>query len=347
MPIIGGEQRRFVRRIERRRKLARASSFVRRKVMGSPENSQAAVYDATFRSDHEAVAYHYATANDHLPDLAEPVWINEKIRWQFLNHPNPLIGLCADKVGVREFLDWRGARIPAPRLLAVGEVPEELARIDLPERFVLKAAFGSGLNHVVAEGGRSLPRERLVARVRRWMAYDHWRKNGELHYRDIPKRWLVEEYLPTTREEVEYKCVCIHGEPVFFIVVTERDHGGKPGRAGIRHAFYDPDWRRLAVGVSGITDDPAPVPRPPELPLMLGEARRLAADFMHVRVDFLKFDGRLALSELTFSSNGARLPYTPAPVNAAIGAVMDLDQAPAYLRHGRQVMTDLARRAAA
>ena len=61
----------------------------------------------------------------------------------------------------------------------------------------------------------------------------------------------------------------------------------------------------------GFADDPRPLPRPAELPLLVSEARRLSADFMHVRVDFLKFDGRLTFSELTFSSNGARLPFTP------------------------------------
>ena len=44
---------------------------------------------------------------------------------------------------------------------------------------------------------------------------------------------------------------------------------------------------------------------------MLAEARRLSEDFLHVRVDFLKFDGRLYFSELTFANLAARQPFMP------------------------------------
>jgi hypothetical protein len=327
--------------------LARGIGHLRRRALGAQESVQALAHDVTYRSDREAVAFFYCTANDHYPDLDEPSWINEKIRWQFLNHPNPLISLAADKLEVRDYLRWKGAKIEPPRLLASGSDPAELERVDLPDRFVLKTTFASGQNQIVAEGGEDIPRAMLVEIVQRWMRYDFWRKNGELHYRDIPKRWLVEEYVPATSEKIEYKAVCFHGEPIFFLVITERDYGGARGRAGIRHAFYDPDWRRVDLGVEGIPDDPRPIPRPPELPLLISEARRLSADFMHVRVDFLKFDGRLTFSELTFSSNGARLPYTPAAMNETIGAMMDLARAPAYLELGRRTVRAMQQRLAA
>lgn len=309
--------------------------------LGSDRKSlQAAIYDATFRSDTEALIYHYARYNDHLPDLENPVWLNEKIRWQFLNHPNPLMSFVADKISARDYLRMKGSRIEAPRIYAVGNDAASLAQIDLPETFVIKSTYGSGQNHV-EKPGMSTPRETLVGKVERWMGYDQWRATGELHYRDVPKRWLAEEFLPSSEEAQEYKIFCFHGEPVFIAVITGRNIEGQVGLAGIRHAVFTLDWERADFGMQGVQDDTREIPRPADLDFLLDEARLLSQDFMHVRVDFLRFDGRLVFSELTFASLAARVPYEPREVNARLGALMDLDRAAEYLARGQSAMAAL------
>lgn len=306
--------------------------------LGSDRKSlQAAIYDATFRSDTEALVYHYARFNDHMPDLDNPVWLNEKIRWQFLNHPNPLMSFVADKISARDYLRMKGSRIEAPKIYAIGSDAASLAQVDLPETFVVKSTYGSGQNHV-EKPGMSTPRETLVGKVERWMGYDQWRATGELHYRDVPKRWLVEEFLPSFEQAQEYKIFCFHGEPAFIAVITERNIEGQAGLAGIRHAIFTLDWERADFGMRGIQDDTRDITRPADLDFLLDEARRLSKDFMHVRVDFLRFDGRLVFSELTFASLAARIPYEPLAVNARLGALMNLERAPEYLAHGQSVI---------
>jgi hypothetical protein len=120
MPQAGADRNAFVARIERRRSLVYRLGRLRRRLGGAARPLETEVYDRTFRSDAEAVAYHYARHNDHLPDLDDPVWLNEKIRWQFLHHPNPLMTLAADKIAVRDYLAFKGARIAPPALIAVG-----------------------------------------------------------------------------------------------------------------------------------------------------------------------------------------------------------------------------------
>jgi hypothetical protein len=337
MPQAGGDRNGFVTRIEARRTLAFRLERLRRCIPGTARPLEAAVYDRTFRTDAEAVAYHYARLNDHLPDLEAPVWINEKIRWQFVNHPNPLMTLAADKIAVRDYLAFKGARIAAPRLIATGEDPVALMRTDLPESFVLKSAHGSGQVHVERAGACTPPRV-LAARAARWRRIDQWRRTGEMHYRGVPKRWLVEECVPARARRLEFKIACFNGEPAYLTVITER------GRAGYRRATYDCDWRPAGLGVRGLEEDPRPVPRPAALDLMLAEARRLSEDFLHVRVDFLMFDDRLVFSELTFAGLGARLPFEPLAANAALGARMDLDRAPDLLARGRGIVARLAAR---
>ena len=116
------ERDRFVTRIDRRMRWNHRCARLGR-LLGATGGLQAAVYDATFRSDAEAVSYFYALTNDHLPDLDHPTWLNEKIRWQFLHHRNPLMSLAADKIAVREYLLHKQARVAAPAMIATGAVP--------------------------------------------------------------------------------------------------------------------------------------------------------------------------------------------------------------------------------
>lgn len=340
MPKAGIDRDDFVDRIVRRRKWARIRLQGRRILIPDKRPLQEALYEATFRSDAEAVAYHYARRNDHLPDLDHPVWLDEKIRWQFLNHPNPLMSYAADKIAAREYLRFMGAQIAPPRLIATGSHPEELADAELPESFVLKSNFGSGQNHIEKPGMRT-PRAELIAKVGEWMAYDQWRQTGEFFYRSIQKRWLVEEYLAHKERMYEYKVYCFMGEPVFLSVITERNVDGQIGLQGTKFAVFDINWRRVPFGWREGIDDPSDIPPPPILDLMIDEARRLSRCFMHVRVDFLCCDGRFAFSELTFASMAARVPFVPLSFNEQFGRMMDLERAQDYLELGQSVIAVL------
>ena len=327
------ERDRFVTRIDRRMRWMHRCARLGR-LFGATGGLQAAVYDATFRSDAEAVSYFYALTNDHLPDLDDPTWLNEKIRWQFLHHRNPLMSLAADKIAVREYLLHKQARVAAPAMIATGAAPDELLAVDLPARFVLKTAHGSGQIRIV-DGTTPVPRPELVRQLGAWAEFDQWRHTGELHYRDVPHRWLVEEYVPATREKLEFKVFCFHGEPAFISVITDRD-----GDAYSR-VIFDTDWRRVPFGSRGRAHDPRPVPRPADLDRVLALARLLSEDFLHVRVDFLKFDGRLVFSELTFANLAARIPFEPVEMNAELGAKIDLGRAAEALAKGRRIAADL------
>ena len=58
---------------------------------------------------------------------------------------------------------------------------------------------------------------------------------------------------------------------------------------------------------------------------------------MHVRVDYLHFDERLAFSELTFANLAARIPFEPPGRDAELGARMDLGRAAEYLARGEAI----------
>ena len=321
--------------MERRFRWAWRIAKVKMRMRGEEGSPQAAAYDRTFRNDQDAVSYHYAARNDHLPDFDDPLWINEKIRWQFLNHPNPLMQLAADKVAVRDYLRYKGAQFDAPELLGVGDTGAELLGANLPQHYVFKSTSGWAQNRFVDECSPDVRRE-LVATLAEWDSWDHWRFLSELHYRGLPKRWLAERVIGDVPRINEYKFYCIMGEPQFFMYITDRTDGN------FRSALFDPQWRPAPFHWTGhATTAEQPERRPAAYEKMLAEARRLSEDFMHVRVDFLECDGRVYFSELTFSGGGARNPFLPRMQNEAFGEMMDLRRAAEYCARGRAICSSL------
>ena len=334
MPRLFSDRDSFVRRIERRREAARWVAHARRKVGLAHGPTQAAIYDGTFRSDEEAVSYFYALRNDHLPDLEHPTWVNEKVRWQFINRPNPLMGLTADKIAVRSYLTYKGARYLPPETVATGSQPEELLSAPLPKRFALKATSSSGQNYF-EDGTRGASRAELVAMVSRWNQTEYWRHAGEMHYRGLRKRWQVEELVGSPDQITEYKFYCLHGEPMFILVIS--------GRSGSSYdcALFDLDWKLVDFHWRGYSATAASTERPAQLDALIDEARLLSEDFIHVRVDFMQCGGRIMFSELTFSGGAARNPFVPLVKNVELGDRIDLGRWSEYVERGERIAGEL------
>ncbi len=302
----------------------------RRRVGLAQGPTQRAIYDGTFRSDEEAVSYFYALRNDHLPDLEHPTWVNEKVRWQFVNRPNPLMSLGADKIAIRSYLTYKGSRFMPPETVATGNHPEEFLSATLPARFALKATSSSGQNYF-EDGSRGMARAELVAMLSRWNQLDYWRHAGEMHYRGLRKRWLAEELVGACDQIVEYKFYCLHGEPMFILVIS--------GRSGSNYncALFDLDWKPVDFHWRGYAATAASTERPAQLATLIEEARRLSEDFMHVRVDFMQCGSRMMFSELTFSGGAARNPFMPLVKNVELGDRIDLGRSDEYRERGERI----------
>jgi hypothetical protein len=336
MPRFDRNRDEYVRQTERRYRWAWRVARLTQHLHVERRSLQAEAYDRVFRRDEDAVTYHYAVRNNHMPDFDEPRWVNEKVRWQYLKHPNPLLQIAADKVAVRDYLAFKGAEIPAPELYASGETGKDLLRADLPARFVLKSTAGWAQNIFVDETN-PVSRRSLAASVAEWRAWDHWRFLGEMHYRGIPKRWLAEQTIGPVPLIREFKFYCILGEPMFVLYIADRD------ATKFNCAILDMKWQQTDFHWA---DHPATIqqpPRPAGFEQMIAEARRLSEDFLHVRVDFMECEGRLFFSELTFSGGGARNPFLPVLQNEALGERLDLGRAPELLERGTRIATALRR----
>ena len=103
-------------------------------------------------SDKKAVIRYYKKkSGGKMLNLENPRTFSEKLQWYKLNAKNPLMQICADKVAVRDYLTDLGC---AELLNDVHGIYGSVKDIDwdvLPERFVIKAAHGSGQNIIVTD----------------------------------------------------------------------------------------------------------------------------------------------------------------------------------------------------
>ena len=123
-----------------------------------------------------------------------PQTYNEKIHVSKVYHATPLKTRLADKVAVRE---WVAERIGSGYMIPLLGVYDSFDGIDfdaLPEQFVIKCNHDSGSVTLVKDKSRmnrELLRKKYAAFMRRNFAWMGW----EMHYRDIPPKIMVEQYM--------------------------------------------------------------------------------------------------------------------------------------------------------
>jgi hypothetical protein len=226
---------------------------------------------------------------------------------------DPLLTVTSDKLAMRDYVAERLGPGHLAELYAVLEAPEELAGVDLPPRYVVKATHGSGMTALVTDDS---PAERaaVAARARRWLATRYWRKNGEWGYRGIPPRLIVEELLDAGEGRVppDWKWLCFGGRAALVQVDFDRF-------TSHTRNFYDPDGRPVVLRMY--------YPQGPEVPLpacfarMRSVAERLAQGFDFVRVDLYALGERIVVGELTHYPTGGNKSFDPPEWDARLGAL--------------------------
>lgn len=282
------------------------------------------IYDQTFHNDIEAVAFFLAEKTGEIPDFATPKTYTEKLRGQFLTHPNPLMAIAADKVAMRDYCALFDLPIQPPRLLAVHDSPHTLDPRDLPEAAMIKISDGCAMN-LLHSPKTPVTRRRYRRFLRTFWHIDHWRRHAELHYRDIPKRLLVEEALLPAEDIPQLGVYCVTGTPYMIFAPPSRMAALRPELAPLERQNG-----RVSTPLSDLAS-------PEELERMLDTARKLSAALFHCRVDFMRVGGRLYLGEITLSPRGHHDWLEPFALERMRGDLLDMSRLPEYVEKGRTI----------
>lgn len=321
----------FVDSVQKRQRVAR------RKAWRLPRTQrQKFIYEQTFRNDIEAVAYQLALGIRRIPDFATPKTYMEKKRALYLIHPNPMMSLAADKIEMRRLCDYLDPPIKPAEMYGAYSDPADLNVSDLPETCYLKINDGCGMNIAHTRG---MPVTPLWYRIflRDWWHLDHWRRHGELHYRDIPRRLLVEEALLPQKSLREIGVFCAHGEPYLFHV-RGKNHQGHARFRG--HVPLDPKYAIFADKY-GDALPMSMVGKPSLFEDILETARRLSRPFAHCRIDFMQNGDRTITGEITLSPGAIWSAGIDEDYNIARGSLIDMERLDDILQEGIRIAGEL------
>ena len=208
-------------------------------------------------------------------------------------------------------------------LLGVWDSFDQINFDTLPNQFVLKTNHASG-QIIVCKDKAKFNKKKAKKNFDRWLS-DCWSEvyaTCELHYRDIPRKIIAEQYLVQLGSSPDdYKFYCFGGKVAFVQAMRGRD---VTAHITASHRFYDLDWKRLDFTYTGHPTYEKEFDKPKNLDLMVQLAERLSAPFCYVRVDFYNLDGKIYFGELTFTSESGSMEWKPAEANERLGAMLTL-----------------------
>ena len=252
-----------------------------------------------------------------------PRTIQEKMVWlQFYDTANWLKPICADKLRLREYaLEKLGVDICIP-VLKVYSSPNDINPNELPDKFMLKTNHASG-QYIVCSDKKKFNFEDAKKKMKIWLSRPYGVSTCEPHYLYIERKCYAEKLMtmPGQNDLVDYKFLCFNGEPKFMQLIQDR-HG--PER---RLQHYDMNLNFVDVGRKDFKCRPDLKSKdvlPKKFGLMKEYAKKLAAPFKFVRVDFYEIGEEVYLGEMTFVPAAAHFTYKNPETETKMGDLIKL-----------------------
>jgi hypothetical protein len=249
--------------------------------------------------DRQKRALLYREAHGRWPAGREPQTFTEKINWRVVNDRRPLIAQLGDKLAMKAYAAAACPGVRIPRVLWSGTDVAVTARLELPERWVLKPNHGTLRVHLGA--GRP-DVEQLREITAGWLDEPLYRDRGEWVYSRARRLLLVEEFLG--EQLADYKFL-VFGGRVRLVQVDTGRHGGEH-----RRRLYSPAWEPLPLVEPHMAMAAATAP-PAALGTMTRVAEALGREFDFIRVDLYDVDGVVWFGELTPYPGGGLDPFDP------------------------------------
>ena len=249
-------------------------------------------------------------------DLNNPKTFNEKLQWLKLYYwpINDKAIICADKYKVRDYIRDVGKGELLNDIIGCWASASDIPWSSLPEQFALKCNHGCGYN-LICEDKSKLSEAAVRRKFSKWMSQDYGHYDVEPHYDRIPKRIICEKFLGGN--VVNYNIYVFNGKATFLSVA-----GGLGNGIDEYLTYYYPDGN-----VANFKNRHYPNKEDtlsPLLPQMIETAEFLGKEFPMVRVDLFDVDGRIILSEMTFTPGGALIPFDSYESDLELGKKLDI-----------------------
>lgn len=240
-------------------------------------------------------------------NLKHPENLNEKVMWLKLHKYNhdPLVAQCADKSLVRDYVAQCGCGDILIPICGVYDKFEEIDIASLPQQFVIKSTYASGMYVIVTDKSKAdwdYIREQTIL----WKKSTIHLASSEMQY-NTPHRIIIEQFIPSPHggQPDDYKIFCINGVPGGCMVCVGR-------KKGVHPKFYIVDKNANLLRDWSYDGLQAPADfvfeKPDGWDKMYEYAAILSKPFPLVRCDFYLSEGKVYFGELTFTNSGGLDP---------------------------------------
>lgn len=262
----------------------------------------------SFLPDKWIIKFQYRVKTGRRVNLKNPKRYTEKIQWYKLNYRTKLVTQCADKYGVRAYVESKGLGFLLNELYAVYDDASKIDFDSLPDQYAMKANNSSGTNAFVLNN-KTADHEALRKKAAKWITHKAKSVSGEWCYENIPPKIIFEKLLPRdSRNDLpDYKFFCFNGEPYCLYTMIDYTDNHDNGKLG----FYDMNFRQLPCRRLDFAPITEKLEKPKNFEKMVEYARILSRDFPHVRVDFYNIDGQIVFGELTFHNASGYTMFEP------------------------------------
>lgn len=253
-------------------------------------------------------------------NLKNPKRYTEKLQWLKLFYRNDLMPICSDKYEVRNYIEQKGYGNLLNELISVYENVNEIDIEKLPDKFVIKAAHGSGWNLIVKDK-RKVNWVIWKKTMKFWMNSNLYWYGREWNYQNQKPRIIVEKYLEDDSGELrDYKIICTNGKPRFMQIDENRSTNHKrayvDSNGDLTEFQDDKDTALLKNYCFGEAQKE-----------MFKIAEDLCSSFPYVRVDFYECNGKIFFGELTFFGASGFFNFSPDEWDYKWGDLIELPEA--------------------
>jgi hypothetical protein len=248
------------------------------------------------------------------PNIENPERFSEKLLKRILLDRDPYYHLYGNKAyapvffGQRKIEDLHFAkRFKARRILEPSDFD------DLPQRFVVKTAYGSGLTEVVSDKS-NLDVEAVCERFNRILPH---RKNA--HRFKFPYNCAVfDEHLGSMSGEpaADYKFHCFRKQDGSYEAILRFGDG----RArDFRMTWFNEALEKLPIEYGSHLEHDALPELPNQIDVLFNVAKQLARGFDYTRVDLFLSQDRIYLGEISPFGGGGKKPISPSEWDFKLG----------------------------
>lgn len=272
----------------------RLAAFVHKTIVAvDPQIEMKRIYKKVFHRD---------------PDLNNPKDLVEKTYWLQLHSDTSLWTKCADKYGLRSYVEDLGFGQYLPTLYGKWDTADDIDLSGINKPCILKTNNGCA-QCVIVKDPQAEDIAALRKKFKQWLKVPYGYSGGQLHYTKIKPCIIAEELLEASESEkkisqnslIDYKVWCFSGKPECIWVAYNRHNG-----ICVDMALYDTQWNSLGESLRNTATDiyrpDNEIPKPACLEEMLEVASKLSEPFPQVRADFYIINNRPVIGELTFTA---------------------------------------------